>query len=106
VVDQLKVIAKRFRQYDMNNDGEISEEEILNSRELLELSLKEEKAEVQKRISWVAIISMLLITAFLVLPIIPESRITVLSDLISIFYLAQASIVGFYFGATAYMSRN
>ena len=32
--------------------------------------------------------------------------VSALADLLGLFYLGQASIVGFYFGATAYMSRS
>lgn len=106
MTNQFKTLAKKFRQFDMNNDGKISENEILNSKELLELSLKEEKAEVQKKLSWVAMLSMLILTAFLMFPIVPDSRVEALSDLIGLFYIAQASVIGFYFGATAYMSRT
>jgi hypothetical protein len=102
----LRSLRYKLRHLDMDQDGIISEQEIANSKELLEISLREEKAEAQKRLSWIAMISMLLFTIFLLLPIIPDSRVEAISDLIGLFYIAQASIIGFYFGATAYMSRT
>ena len=35
-----------------------------------------------------------------------DKRVEALADLLGLFYIAQASIVGFYFGAQAYMSRK
>jgi hypothetical protein len=40
------------------------------------------------------------------LPAMPDSRVQALSDLLGLFYIAQASIVAAYFGATAFMSRK
>lgn len=101
-------VIKRFnvKQYDFDHDGNITEEEKDRATHLLELELREEKAEAQKRISWVAMTSMLIVTIILMSPILSPEKISVLSDLISMFYLAMASIIGFYFGATAYMSKS
>lgn len=101
-------LIKRFnlKEYDFNKDGEVSEEEKDRATHLLELELREEKAEAQKKISWIAMLSMLIVTALLLTPVIPTDRISAISDLLDMFYLAQASIIGFYFGATAYMSKT
>ena len=93
-------------EYDLNKDGEVAQEEITRSTELLELELREEKAQTQKFISYIALGSMLLVTALLMSPIISDSRVAALDNLLGLFYLAQASIIGFYFGATAYMSKS
>jgi hypothetical protein len=92
--------------YDLNKDGAVTDEELTKSNSLIELELREEKADAQKRMSWVALLSMLLFTAILCSPIISDSRVEALADLLGLFYIAQASIIGFYFGATAYMSKS
>jgi hypothetical protein len=38
--------------------------------------------------------------------IIPDSRVKALADLLGLFYIGQASVVGAYMGFTAYMSRK
>jgi len=101
-----KNIRDLLKQYDLNNSGDVSEEEMKRATEILELELREEKAEAQKRMSWVSILSMVLFTAVLFTPVVSESRVNALGDLLGLFYLGQASIVGFYFGAQAYMSRK
>lgn len=92
-------------EYDLNKDGDVSQEELTKSTDVLELELREEKAQTQKRISWVSLISTITVTAVLMSPIVSDSRVEALGPLLSMFYLAQASIIGFYFGATAYMSK-
>lgn len=94
-----------FKDYDFDKDGNVTEAEKDRATQLLELELREEKADAQKRMSWIAMISMLLVTALLFTPIISADKILALEELLGMFYLAQASIVAFYFGATAYMSK-
>lgn len=92
-------------EFDLDKDGEVTDTEITKSNELMELELREEKAETQKFISYIALTSIIIVTAALMSPIISDSRVEALGNLLSMFYLAQASIIGFYFGATAYMSK-
>ena len=51
-------------------------------------------------------ISMLVFTALVFLPIFPDSRINALADLFSLFYLGMAGVVSAYFGAAAFISRG
>ena len=76
------------------------------TQEEVELELREEKADAQRRMSWIAITSMIVFTIILFPPIMSDKRVEALADLLGLFYIAQASIVGFYFGAQAYMSRK
>jgi hypothetical protein len=92
-------------EYDLNKDGDVTDNELIKSDELLELELREEKAQTQKFISYIALTSIIIVTAVLMSPIVSDSRVESLGNLLSMFYLAQASIIGFYFGATAYMSK-
>jgi hypothetical protein len=93
-------------EYDLNNDGTVSDDELHKSTDLLELELREEKAQAQKLISWVALVSMIIVTCVLLSPLVSDARVSALDNLIGMFYLACASIIGFYFGATAYMSKS
>jgi hypothetical protein len=92
-------------EFDLDKDGEVTDNEITKSNELMELELREEKAETQKFISYIALTSIIVVTAALMSPLLTDSRVEALGSLLSMFYLAQASIIGFYFGATAYMSK-
>jgi hypothetical protein len=91
---------------DHDHDGVIGERDLQQSQEALELELREEKADAHRRMAWAAMISMIVFTVALFLPIVSESRVSALADLLGLFYIAQAGIVGAYMGVTAWMSRG
>ena len=91
---------------DADHDGRISAAELHRANDILELDLREEKAETQKRMAWAAMASMVIFTIALFSPILSDSRVAALADLLGLFYIAQAGIVGAYMGVTAWMSNN
>jgi len=84
----------------------VSDEELTAVAKLEELEMQEEKADAQRRMAWVSLISMLVFTGFVFLPIFPDSRIQALADLFGLFYIGMAGVVGAYMGMTAYMSKK
>tara|TARA_R110000744_G_scaffold370245_1_gene480767 strand:+ start:188 stop:499 length:312 start_codon:yes stop_codon:yes gene_type:complete len=91
-----------YNDLDLNKDGIVTDSE-LAATEALE---RHEKADAQRRMAWVAMISMLVFTIAVFLPIFPDSRIKALADLFGLFYIGQAGVVGAYMGMTAYMSAK
>ena len=81
------------KSYDLNKNGIVSNEE-----------LQTVKADAQRRMAWVSMISMIGFTTAVFLPIFPDTRIKALSDLFGLFYIGQAGVVGAYMGMTAYMN--
>lgn len=96
----------RFNQYDLNNDGTVSDEELARAKEMLELELREEKFEQQQKMAWVAMATMFVFTVVLFSPFISEGRVNALADLLGLFYIAQAGVVGTYMGAQAIMHKK
>ncbi len=94
----------KYSHFDKDGDGIVTDKEIAMEKEMMELERIEEKSEAQKKMAWVAMASMLGFTVFLFLPIISDSRVTALADLLGLFYIGQASVVGAYMGFTAYMN--
>ena len=85
---------------------DVTDEELERATQMLELDLREEKQDSQRRIAWVAMSSMVLYSLLPLMPFVPEARLSTLSSLSDMLFLSQASIIGLYFGATAYMSRK
>ena len=83
-----------------------SAETVKRRQELLELELREEKADTQKRMAWTALLGMILVTICLFFPIFPDSRIAALAELLGLFYIALAGVVGAYMGFTTWMTRK
>lgn len=90
--------------YDMDHDGKITEED----KEIAKLKYEEERLNRrqyhQRQMAWTALWAMILFTIFLFMPIIPDARIKLLSEISSMFYIAQAGIVGAFLGVTAWMN--
>lgn len=99
-------MAKGIEEYDLNKDGKLTDEEIAQQKELREIQLREEKAETQKGMAKTAMVSMLVFTVLLFLPVFSDSRIEALADVLGLFYVAQAGVVGAYMGFTTWMSRK
>ena len=96
----------KYDKYDVSGDGVVDDEELELVKEINELEAKEEKADAQRRMSWVALLGMVGFTGLLFSPIVPVERVNALGDLLGLYYIGQASVIGFYFGAQAYMSRK
>ena len=95
-----------WAKYDIDQDGTVSDEEMARAERMIELDLREEKQDSQRRIAWVAMASMVGFAILPLMPFVSESRLSTLSSLSDMLFLSQASIIGLYFGATAYMSRK
>tara|TARA_R110001583_G_scaffold97076_3_gene241772 strand:+ start:350 stop:679 length:330 start_codon:yes stop_codon:yes gene_type:complete len=90
--------------FDVDGDGKVTLDEIAMKERMLEVELREEKAESQKFMAWVAMGMMIVFTIFLFTPFMPDSRVHALADLLGLFYIAQTGVVAAYMGATAYMA--
>ena len=90
------------RELDADKDGVVSDAEIQAAKASSDLL----KQDSQRRMAWIAMISMLVFTALVFLPIFSDSRIKALGDLFSLFYIGMAGVVSAYFGAAAFMARK
>ena len=98
--------SKINKQFDCDGDGTVSESDIALAEQMSRLELIERKDKNQVRLAWVAMISILIVTLIQFLPVISDSRIISLKDTLDLFYIAQASVIGFYVGAKTYLSRT
>ena len=92
--------------FDIDGDGKITDKEIAMKERMLEVELREEKSASQKFMAWVAMGMMIVFTIVLFTPMMTDSRVEALADLLGLFYIAQTGVVAAYMGATAYMQVN
>lgn len=104
MVKKLQMDSK-YNEYDKNKDGTVDDEELITESAARDLENKDKKEDQQRRMAWIAMISMLVFTVVLFLPIISPERVAALSDLLSMFYIAQAGVVASFFGTQAYLNR-
>jgi len=100
--DKVLQDKSEYAKYDVDGDGIVSDEEM----ETIHAINQEAKSETQQKMAWVAMISMIVFTVLVFLPIFPDTRIKALADLFGLFYIGQAGVVGAYMGVTAYMSNG
>ena len=94
------------KKYDVNRDGEISEDELNEMKTIEEIERDNRKQSAQRRMAWVSIWSMIVFTIILFSPIVSNERVNALADLLGLFYVAQAGIVGAFMGVSAWMSKK
>ena len=94
------------RNLDLDQDGEVSAEDVAAVEKLAEIERQDRKQQAQRRMAWVAIWSMVVFTTVLFSPMISDSRVSALADLLGLFYIAQAGVVGAFMGMSAWMNRK
>ena len=92
----------KYNVMDANQDGVVSDAEIDNWQQSEEVKRLNRKQLHQRNMAWTALASMLLFTAIMFTPLIPDERIKLLTDISNLFYLAQAGIVGAFMGFAAF----
>ena len=96
----------RYAEYDVDGDGTVTDDELAKHQEMLQLELQEDKAQSQRQMAWVAVGSMCIFAILPLAPFVPSDRLDTLASISDMLFLSQASIVGLYFGATAYMAKR
>ena len=94
------------RTVDIDGDGDVSAEDVSAAEKLAEIDRQDRRQQAQRRMAWVAIWSMIVFTLVLFSPMISDSRVAALADLLGLFYIAQAGVVGAFMGMTAWMNRK
>ena len=84
----------------------ITEKEMKLRERIVNLENSDQKQDQQRRMAAVALTSIIALTIFLMLPFLSNDRIEALSDVFTMFYVANAGIIASFFGSTAYMSVN
>ena len=95
-------IDSKYNDKDLNGDGVVSDDELDEWKQSEELKRINRKQMHQRNMAWTALVSMILFTAIMFTPIVPDDRIKLLTDISNLFYLAQAGIVGAFMGFAAF----
>lgn len=91
---------------DLDHDGKISEQEVIQFEKLSKTCLENDRDQNHIRLAWAAMISIIVITLLLFTPFVSVEKIIALKEILDLFYIAQASVIGFYMGAKTYLDRN
>lgn len=94
------------QKYDLDGDGIIEDGEVEDMKKIEEIERDNRKQAAQRRMAWVAIWSMIVFTIVLFSPLVSDNRVNALADLLGLFYIAQAGVVGAFMGVSAWMSKR
>ena len=93
-----------YAKYDLDGDGEITDEELEQAKEIRETERDLRKSLAQLRMARYTLIGMGVFT--LAMFLVPIERVEALADISNLFYISGAGIVGTYMGTSAYMAKN
>jgi len=96
----------KFSAWDLDNDNVVTDKEIMLGQQIQEAETKLRKNLAQLRMARYTLIFMGLYALLLASPFISIERLDKLSAITDLLFLSGSSIVGFYMGSTAYMSKN
>lgn len=96
----------RDKNFDLDNDGVITDQELERSEKLMNLENEDKKQDAQRQMAWLAAISMPIYAILPLLPFVPIERLNTLASMSDMLFLSQASVIGLFFGAQAYMSKK
>lgn len=88
---------------DLDGDGTITNGEINRHERLLRIENWDKQQDQQRQMAWVAMGSMVVLTALLIAPVLDVARIEALGGLMTMFYTAQMGVVAAFMGASAYV---
>lgn len=99
-------MSSNFNILDINGNGKVDKEDIELAQTIKDIEKEQNKTHHQSRLAWCSMISMIIVTILLFVPFVSEARLTALRDILELYYVTQASIIGIFMGVNAYMSRQ
>ena len=92
----------KFSEYDLDGDGIITDKEIEQEERMIRVRDQDLMANQQRYICWVSSITSIGLILLSMSPLIPDSRIEMVTALLSTYVVANLGIVSVFMGATAW----
>jgi len=96
----------RYAVHDLDGDGIVTDEELAREERMLKIENSDKMQDQQRLMAWVAMGSMVVFVAVIMLPVVPIDRVNQLSGFLNTFFVSQAAVVSVFMGATAYSKRK
>ena len=91
---------------DLNQNGIVDEEDVKNYERICEVDAKLIRDKTQIALAWVAMISMVVVTLLLFLPLVSVDRLVALGDILDLFYVTQSGVIAFFIGAKTWLTSR
>ena len=92
----------KFLKHDLDGDGIVTDDEIAREERMIRLENNDKMQDQQRMICWVASLSSLFLIVLVMSPIIPDTRVQMVTALLSTYVVANLGIVATFMGTTAF----
>ena len=92
----------KYVKHDLDGDGIVTDEEIAREERIIRLENNDKMQDQQRMICWVSSISSIILIVLAMSPVIPDSRVEMVTALLSTYIVANLGIVSVFMGTTAF----
>ena len=92
----------KYLKHDLDGDGIVTDEEIAREERIIRLENNDKMQDQQRMICWVSSISAIILIVLAMSPVIPDSRVEMVTALLSTYIVANLGIVSVFMGTTAF----
>jgi len=92
----------QYEQFDLDGDGIVSDEELSRSEHMIRLENSDKMQDQQRMLCWVSSISSIILIVLVMSPVIPDTRVEMVTALLSTYVVANLGIVATFMGTTAF----
>ena len=94
--------GSQYEQFDLDGDGIVSDEELSRSEHMIRLENSDKMQDQQRMLCWVSSISTIILIILVMSPVIPDTRVEMVTALLSTYVVANLGIVATFMGTTAF----
>lgn len=94
--------GSQYEKFDLDGDGVVSDQELSRSEHMIRLENSDKMQDQQRMLCWVSSISSIILIVLAMSPVIPDSRVEMVTALLSTYVVANLGIVATFMGTTAF----
>ena len=94
--------GSKYEQFDLDNDGVVTDKELARSEHMIRLENSDKMQDQQRMLCWVSSISSIILIVLVMSPVIPDTRVEMVTALLSTYVVANLGIVATFMGTTAF----
>ena len=91
-----------YAHLDLDGDGIVSDQELSRSEHMIRLENSDKMQDQQRMLCWVSSISSIILIILVMSPVIPDTRVEMVTALLSTYVVANLGIVATFMGTTAF----
>jgi|TARA_R100001082_G_scaffold22658_1_gene10947 hypothetical protein len=92
----------KYLKHDLDGDGVVTDEEIAREERMIRLENNDKMQDQQRMLCWVSSISSIILIVLVLSPVIPDTRVEMVTALLSTYIVANLGIVATFMGTTAF----